>query len=72
MATSAMKRSTLISYSEIMDVLRHGDFLGADKNGLLWFLGTTKRGLNVEIAAFTTDDGALIAVHAFPMDWRKR
>ncbi|MCL2788443.1 MAG: hypothetical protein FWD59_08130 [Micrococcales bacterium] len=72
-ADSALKRSDVISYGDIMHVARNGDLLGADADGLLWRIGTSPTGLDVELAALTTREGdALIIIHAFPMDWRRR
>jgi len=72
-ANSAMKRSNLISYSDILFVCDTGDLLGADAEGKLWILGTTPAGLDVELILGTSyDDEALLVIHAFPMKWRKR
>lgn len=71
-AASALKRPE-ISYGDIVHVVRTGDYLGADDSGLVWWVGTTPSGVDVEVAALTArGGGALVVIHAFPMRWRKR
>lgn len=71
-AASALKRES-ISYGDIVHVVKTGDYLGAGADGLLWWIGTTPSGVDIEVAAVEArEGGALIAIHAFPMKWRKR
>lgn len=69
----AFKRRDVISYSDIIYVVKNGDLLGADSHGKLWFLGTTPSGLDVElIVVLSSDEEALVVIHAFPMKWRRK
>jgi len=69
-AQSALKRG--IPYEAILHVAHHGDLIGADSDGLIWWIGTTPTGQVLEVAGFDSGDGAIVIVHAFPTAWRKK
>lgn len=70
-ADSALKHG--VAYGAILEVVRTGDYIGADQEKLLWWLGQAGDGEGYEVAGFVTDGGeALVLIHAFPMKWRKR
>ncbi len=69
-ADSALKHG--IAYATILDCVLQADLIGADRTGLLWWCGRSSSGAALEIAGFATDDGAIILIHAMPMEWRRR
>jgi hypothetical protein len=69
-ADSALKHG--IPYRDVVIVAEHGDYLGTDVDGLSWWCGSSQDSGDIEVAGFSTDDGAIILVHAMPMRWRKR
>ena len=70
-AASALKRG--YSYSDLMRIVRTGDYLGPIRDGLVCGVGVgeTSDGIILEVAGFTTDDNtAIIINHAMPRGWR--
>lgn len=61
-----------VPYQAVINVARTGDYLGADEDGLIWWIGSDEEGNDLEVAGLTTHDGAIVLIHAMPTKWRKR
>ena len=67
---SALKRPEIISEDDVIAVVLTGAVLGYSVDGLLWFLGATLTGLDIEVACVVIPGGDLVAIHSFPMKWK--
>lgn len=70
----AVKPGRGISEDDVFHVVATGDYLGADKDGLMWWLGETEteRGIEVAGAESRRFGNTIMLIHSMPMEWRKQ
>lgn len=61
-----------VTRQAIIDVISTGDFLGADTDGLLWWIGTADDGRGYEVAGFYDDTQHVVFIIHAMRNWRKK